>query len=105
MSTTTTVDMGSSVDTERTLVPTMTMETGTDLDLGLGGTQTEPGSELGGGLRTRRRSKAWAYYAVLAGLSLAGVFAGKPVGLLVFALCGLYSRYLYRGGRVVFWIW
>lgn len=53
----------------------------------------------------RRRSKAWVYYTIIACLSLIGTFAGKPVGLVGFALCGLYARYLYRGGRVVIWIW
>jgi len=104
MSTTTTVNPGNSVDREPALALKTAIETGTGLDLELG-TQTEPEIAIGGGLRARRRSKAWVYYAILAGLSLVGVFAGKPAGLLVFALCGLYSRYLYRGGRVVFWIW
>ena len=103
MSTTTTVDMGSG---DREPAPDLKagMETGTGMDLGLEA-QPERGIETGGVLGARRRSKAWAYYAILAGLSLVGVFAGKPAGLLAFALCGLYSRYLYRGGRVVFWIW
>jgi hypothetical protein len=54
---------------------------------------------------TRTRSKAWAYYLVLAFASFVGAFAGHPIGLIAPAACGLYSRYLYRGGRIVFWIW
>jgi hypothetical protein len=54
---------------------------------------------------SRGRSKAWAYYTIIAGLSLIATLAGRPVGLVGFVLCGLYARYLYRGGRVVFWIW
>jgi len=42
---------------------------------------------------------------VLALISLTTVFAGKPVGLLGMAAFGLYSRYLFRGGRFVLWIW
>jgi hypothetical protein len=53
----------------------------------------------------RLRSKAWIYYAGFAGLSLLAVFAGKPAGLIGFALFGLYARYLFRGGRVVIWVW
>jgi hypothetical protein len=55
--------------------------------------------------RSIRRSKAWIYYMVLALISLTAVFAGKPVGLLGMAAFGLYSRYLFRGGRFVLWIW
>lgn len=55
--------------------------------------------------RTRRRSKAWIYYTILAVLSLIGVFLGQTVGLAAAALFGLYARYLYRGGRIVIWFW
>jgi hypothetical protein len=55
--------------------------------------------------RSIRRSKAWIYYLVLALISLTTVFAGKPIGLLGMAAFGFYSRYLFRGGRFVLWIW
>ena len=51
------------------------------------------------------RSKAWIYYSIIACLGLVATVAGRPVGLVSFILCGLYARYLYRGGRVVIWIW
>jgi hypothetical protein len=54
---------------------------------------------------SRIRSKAWVYYTIIACLSLTAVAAGRPVGLAGFVLCGLYARYLYRGGRLVIWIW
>jgi hypothetical protein len=52
-----------------------------------------------------RRSKAWIYYTVLAGGSLIELCAGHVAGLVGMALFGLYARYLYRGGRIVLWIW
>jgi hypothetical protein len=61
------------------------------------------------GIRTaiggRRRSSAWAYYALLSILSLIVVFTGHAVGLVGFVGCGLYARYLYSGGRIVIWFW
>jgi hypothetical protein len=53
----------------------------------------------------RRRSKAWIYYTVLAGGSLIELCAGHIAGMAGMALFGLYARYLYRGGRIVLWIW
>jgi hypothetical protein len=54
---------------------------------------------------SRQRSKAWIHYSIFALLSLATVFTGHIAGLAGTALFGLYARYLYRGGRVVIWIW
>lgn len=53
----------------------------------------------------RRRSKAWVYYTVLAAGSLIELCAGHIAGLAGITLFGLYARYLYRGGRIVLWIW
>jgi hypothetical protein len=48
------------------------------------------------------RSKAWAYYSVLAGLSFIAVCTGHLVGPAGLALFGLYARYLWRpGGHLV----
>ncbi|HEY5197582.1 MAG TPA: hypothetical protein VIJ51_11220 [Solirubrobacteraceae bacterium] len=55
-------------------------------------------------VRRRRRSVAWVYYLVLAVFSVITAPA-HPAALVVAVLCGLYSRYLYNGGRVVVWIW
>lgn len=54
---------------------------------------------------TRRRSKAWIYYTILAVLSVGTVITGHLAGLAGAALFGLYARYLFKGGRVVIWIW
>jgi hypothetical protein len=53
----------------------------------------------------KRRSKAWLYYAVLSVLSFIAACSGQVIGLVGTALFGLYSVYLYRGGRFVFWFW
>lgn len=51
-----------------------------------------------------RRSIAWLYYAILAVVALiAGV--GQPALLVAALPFGAYSRYLYRGGRIVIWLW
>ena|SRR5215216_7847367 len=51
------------------------------------------------------RSKAWAFYAILAALALLGSVSQPGThtlgGLLVAGLLGLYARYLYRGGQIV----
>jgi len=51
------------------------------------------------------RSKAWAFYAILATLALLGSLWQPGThtlgGLLVAGLLGLYARYLYRGGQIV----
>ena len=57
------------------------------------------------GSATRRRSKAWVYYTILAFLSFIALCTGQVVGLAGMALFGLYAFYLYRGGRIVFWFW
>jgi hypothetical protein len=53
----------------------------------------------------RARSKAWAFYAILAALALLGSVSQPGThtlgGLLVAGLLGLYARYLYRGGQIV----
>jgi hypothetical protein len=54
---------------------------------------------------SRRRSKAWVYYTILAALSLVGAFSVGPSALLPAALFAMYATYLYRGGRIVIWIW
>ena len=53
---------------------------------------------------TRRRSKAWIYYALLA---ICAVIVGfsQPTTFLVAIGCALYSRYIYRGGSIVVWLW
>jgi hypothetical protein len=53
----------------------------------------------------RRRSRAWIYYALLAVISLFIVPSAGPSVLVATVLCGLYATYLFRGGRVVVWIW
>lgn len=57
-----------------------------------------PGAEV-------RRSKAWIYYGVLAVVSLVVIPAIGWQGLLAAAVFGLYSAYLFRGGRIVIWFW
>jgi hypothetical protein len=55
--------------------------------------------------KKRRRSKAWVYYALLAVCSL---FLIPSVGFPMLpgsVLLGLYATYIYRGGRIVVWIW
>ncbi len=54
---------------------------------------------------TRKRSKAWVYYLILAIGSLIVLCGGHAIGLLGMVLFGAYSTYLYRGGRVVIWFW
>jgi hypothetical protein len=56
-------------------------------------------------VQTFRRSKAWIYYTVLAVCGFLTLCTGHVVGLVGMVLCGLYARYLYRGGRIVVWIW
>ncbi len=57
------------------------------------------------GLEQRQyRSKAWIYYAVITALlAFSSIAGGHFTGLLVAVGTGLYSRYLYRGGRIVIW--
>jgi hypothetical protein len=53
-----------------------------------------------------RRSAAWVYYAALAVLGVVLTVAAGTPGLLVpAALCGAYSIYIFRGGRIVIWFW
>jgi hypothetical protein len=53
----------------------------------------------------RRRSKAWVYYAIIALFGLIAAPASHGSSLLVTLIAGLYAAYIYRGGRIVFWIW
>lgn len=57
--------------------------------------------------RRRRRSLAWVYYAIITALVVVGSFVPPihPAFLLVAVLTGAYSRYLFRGGRFVLWVW
>lgn len=64
---------------------------------------TLPGS--GASTPARRRSKAWVYYAVLAVLSVFAVASTHGASLIVTVLLGPYSWYLFRGGRIVIWLW
>lgn len=59
---------------------------------------------LWGSLRPRVRSRAWAYYAVIAVFGVIVAFS-HPITLLVTLVAGIYSVYLYRGGRWVIWFW
>lgn len=52
----------------------------------------------------QRRSAAWMYYALIAVGALILTFQ-HPVFLLVAIGAGLYSTYLFRGGRFVIWFW
>jgi hypothetical protein len=54
---------------------------------------------------TVRRSKAWIYYAVLAAIALVAIPSVGWQTLPAVALFGLYSAYLFRGGRIVIWFW
>jgi hypothetical protein len=59
----------------------------------------------GSQIKDKRRSKAWVYYLILAVLSFIALCTGQSGGLVGMALFGLYSLYLYRGGRIVVWFW
>ena len=51
-----------------------------------------------------RRSVAWIYYALIAVGALIASFQ-HPAFLLAAIVAGLYSTYLFRGGRFVIWFW
>lgn len=51
-----------------------------------------------------RRSVAWIYYALIAVGALIAGFQ-HPAFLLAAVVAGLYSTYLFRGGRFVIWFW
>jgi hypothetical protein len=55
--------------------------------------------------RAVHRSKAWIYYAVLAVAALVATPSTGWQTLLAALAFGLYSGYLFRGGRVVIWFW
>ena len=48
---------------------------------------------------------AATFYALIAIVGVIVACTGKPSTLVVTLLAGLYSTYLFRGGRVVVWIW
>ena len=53
----------------------------------------------------RRRSVAWIYYCIITVLLVMAGFSGA-LGGFAFALgTGLYSYYLFQGGRFVLWVW
>lgn len=52
----------------------------------------------------RERSKAWVYYAIITCLALLASFS-QPIALVVAVVAGLYSYYLFQGGRFVVWFW
>ena len=55
--------------------------------------------------KARPRSVAWIYYAVITILLVIAALGGL-VSALPFAVgTGLYSLYLFRGGRFALWIW
>jgi hypothetical protein len=60
---------------------------------------------LTGDQRSRKRSVAWIYYSILTVVFLYAGVAVSPGGFVLALLMALYARYLYRGGRVVFWFW
>jgi|GEM_PF-2996090 len=56
--------------------------------------------------RAKKRSTLAAlFYTVLAIGSFVAVVTGTPAGLIGMVLFGLYSAYLWRGGRVVIFFW
>lgn len=52
----------------------------------------------------RKRSIVWLYWAAITALLVVGGVS-HPLSLLFALGTGLYTRYLYRGGSLVFWIW
>jgi hypothetical protein len=83
-----------------------------DLPYGPGNSQPAPGRQPDAApsarpsARRRRRSIAWIYYGIIAILAVIATFStGKPQMLIVTVLCTAYAIYIYRGGRIVFWIW
>lgn len=55
--------------------------------------------------RRRPHYVAATFYALIALVGVIVACSGKPSTLVVTLLAGLYSTYLFRGGRVVVWIW
>ncbi len=45
------------------------------------------------------------FYLVIAVVGVIMAIGGQPATLVVTALAGAYSAYLFRGGRFVIWIW
>jgi hypothetical protein len=55
--------------------------------------------------RRRPHYIAATFYLVLAVLGIVAAVNGHPSSLVLTAIAGAYSMYLYRGGRFVIWIW
>ena len=55
--------------------------------------------------RPRRHVVAATFYLVIAVVGVIMAIGGQPATLVVTALAGAYSAYLFRGGRFVIWIW
>jgi hypothetical protein len=55
--------------------------------------------------RRRRRSIAWLYYLFFAIVGVLAAPSSHGSTLLLTALAGPYSYYLFRGGRFVVWFW
>lgn len=55
--------------------------------------------------RRRPHYVAATFYALIALVGVIVAIGGTPSTLVVSLLAGLYSTYLFRGGRIVVWIW
>jgi hypothetical protein len=54
---------------------------------------------------TRKRSLAWIYYSLIAVVCACFGLATDIRALVPAILASAYAVYLYRGGRIVLWIW
>lgn len=66
------------------------------------------GAMIGPLARDSQRRPHWVagtFFVLLAAVGVAMAVSGKPVTLFPAAVCGLYSVYLFRGGRIVIWFW
>lgn len=55
--------------------------------------------------RRRPHYIAALFYLFVAVLGVAALVSGQFVGIVVTLIAAPYSVYLFRGGRVVVWIW
>ncbi len=55
--------------------------------------------------RRKRHTIAATFYLVMAVVGLVVAVTSSPAALVVTVIAGLYSAYLFRGGRIVVWIW
>ena len=53
----------------------------------------------------RKRSVAWVYYMIITVLLIIVAVSTSAGALGGAAITGLYSFYLFRGGRFVLWLW